>query len=126
MRFLAGRARFGATGLAARARSKRCALGLVELERAGERFEHQLRDAADLAALQAPVVVGAHAGQGSHFLATKAGHPTLAVGRQAGLLGRDLRPACGEELGDVVGGVHGLRSGPQKVVKATVDRPRCR
>jgi hypothetical protein len=83
-------------------------LGIVELERPRQRFEYQLRNAADLATLQAPVVVGADAGKRRDFLATKAGHPTLAVARQAGLLGRDPGPARGEELGDVVGGVHGL------------------
>ena len=93
------------------------ALGIVELERPGQRFEHELRDAADLAALQAPVVVGADAGQRRDLLATQAGHPPPAVARQAGLLGRDPRPARGEELGDVVGGVHAA---------TTVDRPRVR
>jgi hypothetical protein len=38
------------------------AFGLVELKGAGQRFEHELGGAADLAALQAPVVVGADAG----------------------------------------------------------------
>ena len=83
------------------------ALGVVELQRPGQRFEHELGDAADLAALQAPVVVGADAGQRRDLLAAQAGHPPLAVARQAGLLGRDLRPSAGEELGDVIGGVHG-------------------
>jgi hypothetical protein len=32
------------------------ALGVVELERPGQRFQHELGDAADLAALQAPIV----------------------------------------------------------------------
>jgi hypothetical protein len=83
------------------------ALGVVELERSGQRLEHELRNAADLAALQAPVVVGADAGQGRDFLATKARHPPLAVAGQADLLGCDLRPPRGEELGDVAGGIHG-------------------
>ena len=39
------------------------ALGVVELERPGQRLEHEFGDAADLAALQAPVVVGADARQ---------------------------------------------------------------
>ena len=108
-RFLAGRARFGRdrTGGARQIEEVR-ALGVVELQRPGQRFEHELGDAADLAALQAPVVVGADAGQRRDLLAAQAGHPPLAVAGQAGLLGRDLRPAAGEELGDVVGGVHGL------------------
>ena len=68
------------------------ALGVVELQRPGQRFQHELGDAADLAALQAPVVVGADTGQRRDLLAAQAGHPPLAVARQAGLLGRDLRP----------------------------------
>ena len=87
------------------------ALGVVELQRPRQRLEHELRDAADLAALQAPVVVGADAGQRRDLLAAQPGHPPLAVARQAGLLGRDLRPARGEELGDVVGGVHAGNDG---------------
>ena len=70
-------------------------------------FEHELGDAADVAALQALVVLDAHAGQRGDLLAAQARHAPLAVGGQAGLLRRDLRPARGEELGDVVGGVHG-------------------
>jgi len=82
------------------------ALGLVELQRAGQRLEHELGDAADLAALQAPVVVGADAGQRRDLLAAQARHPPLAEARQPGLLGRDVRPAGDEELGDVGRGVH--------------------
>jgi hypothetical protein len=104
------------------------ALGVVELERPGQRLEHQLGDAADLAALQAPVVVDAHAGQRRDLLAAQAGDPSPAVGRQAGLLGRDLRPPGGEELGDVVGGVHGLglprRVGLRTACTLTVDPSR--
>ena len=103
------------------------ALGLVELQRPGQRFEHELGDAADLAALQAPVVLGADAGQRRDLLAAQARHAPLAVARQAGLLGRDLRPAGGEELGDVVGGVHGLVCRRVRgTTVPTVDRPRGR
>jgi hypothetical protein len=83
------------------------ALGLVELKCAGERFEHEFGDAADLAALQASVVVGAHAGQRRDLLATEPGHTPHTEARKTGLLRRDLRPPAGEELGDVVGGIHG-------------------
>src|SRR3954453_20877897 len=83
------------------------ALGVVELEGTGQRLEHEFRDPADLAALQTPVVVGAHAGQGRNLFAAQAGHTALAVARQAYLLGRELRSSAGEEFGDVVGKVHG-------------------
>ena len=101
------------------------ALGLVELKGPGQRFEHELGDAADLAALQAPVVVGAHAGQRRDLLATQAGHAPRAEARQARLLGRDLRPAAGEELGDVAGGIHGRAVAPglAGAAKSTVDLP---
>jgi hypothetical protein len=77
------------------------ALGLVELKRAGERFQDQLGDAADVAALQALVVLDANAGQRGDLLAAQPGHAPRAVARQAGLLGRDLRPPGRQELGDV-------------------------
>jgi hypothetical protein len=83
-------------------------LGVIELKRPRQRFEHEFRDAADLAALQTPVVVRADAGQRRDLLPAQAGHPPPAPAGQAGLPGRDLRPSAGEELGDVIGGVHGL------------------
>ena len=49
------------------------ALGLIELERPRQRFEHELGDAADMAALQAPVVVGADAGEGGDLLSPQPG-----------------------------------------------------
>src|SRR4029079_14116635 len=76
-----------------------------------QRFQHELRDTADLAALQPAVVVRADAGQRRDLLAAQSGHPPRAVAGQADLLGRDLRPAGGEELGDVVGGIHAEHDG---------------
>ena len=83
-------------------------LGVVELERPRQRVEDQFGDAADLAALQAAVVVRTDARQGRDLFTTKPRDPALAVARHAGLLGSDLCSSAGEELGDVVGGVHGL------------------
>jgi hypothetical protein len=80
-------------------------LGLVELQRPCQRFQDELRDAADLAALETAVVVRADAGQRRDLFAAQAGYPPLPVAGQASLLWRDLRPSGGEELGDVVGGV---------------------
>src|SRR5215207_7695949 len=95
-RVRAGRDRFvepTPTRPAARARSKRCVRSaVVELERPDQRLQHELRDAADLAALQAPVVIRADPGQRRDLLAPQAGHPPRAEGGQAGLLRRDLRP----------------------------------
>jgi hypothetical protein len=84
------------------------ALGVVQLKRASESFEHELGGAADVPAFQALVVLEAHARQRRDLLAAQPGHAPLAVGGQTGLLGRDPRPAGGQELGDVVGGVHGV------------------
>ncbi len=86
------------------------ALGIVELERAGQPFQDELGDAAGVSAFQALVVLDADAGQRGDLLAAQAGHPTLAVAGQAGLLGGDPRPAGGQELGDVVGWVHEIDS----------------
>ena len=51
-------------GLAARARSKQVgAFGVVEAQRVGERLEDAVGGAGGVAALQALVVLDAHAGQ---------------------------------------------------------------
>ena len=68
--------------------------------------EHELGDTADLAAFQAPVVIGADPRQRRDLLAPQARHPPPAEDGQAGLPGRDPRAPAGEKLGDVVGGVH--------------------
>jgi hypothetical protein len=78
------------------------ALGVVELKRAGEPFEHELGDAADAAALQALVVLDAHPRQRGDLLAAQPGHAPLAVGRQPHLFRRDPRTPGRQELGDVV------------------------
>ena len=83
------------------------ALGIVELERTGEPFQDELGDSADVSAFQALVVLDAHAGQGGDLLAAQPGHAALAVGRQAGLLGRDLGPPGDQELRELVCRVHG-------------------
>jgi hypothetical protein len=58
--------------------------GLVQLQRAGERFEHALRYAGQVAALQARVVIDADAGeQGDLFPAQAGDPPVAAVDRQA-------------------------------------------
>jgi hypothetical protein len=82
------------------------ALGVVKLQRTGERLQHAVRDAAGLAAFQALVVLDADPGQRGDLLAAQPLDPSRAVARQPDLLGGDVRPARGEELGDVVGGVH--------------------
>ena len=55
------------------------ALGVVELERSGQRFEHALGGAAHVAVFQARVVLVAHAGQDRDLLAAQSGDATGAV-----------------------------------------------
>lgn len=55
------------------------ALGVVELQCPGERFEHAVGDATDVPALEPPVVVDPHPGQRRDLLAPKAGNAPLTV-----------------------------------------------
>jgi len=86
------------------------ALGLVEPEPTGERVEHAVGDAAQVAALHLRVVVDAHAGEHGGLLAAQARDaPRIAEHREPGLLRRDPRSARAEELADVVLGLHATR-----------------
>src|SRR4051812_44903870 len=82
------------------------ALGVVELERAGQRVQHALGGAAHVSALQAGVVRDAHAGQDGDLLAAQSRNAATAVRRQPDLLGGDPGAAGGEELPDLLLGVH--------------------
>ena len=83
-------------------------LGLVELQRPGQRLEDGLGDTAGVAALEPGVVVDADTGEQRDLLAAQAGDApgAAAVGGQPGLLRRDLRAPGGQELADLVLGVH--------------------
>src|SRR4051794_18214369 len=115
IRWTAGRSRgrvvaLGARGLAfaVRARSNRCeGSASSSLQRAGDRVEHDLRDAAEVAALHPVVVLHTDASQRRHLLAAKALDPTLAAeARQAGLLGSHPGTARGEEIAHLAPVVH--------------------
>jgi hypothetical protein len=54
-------------------------LGIIELQRVGERLEHAVGGAGQVAALQAGVVGDTHAGQHSDLLATQSGNAASAV-----------------------------------------------
>ena len=82
------------------------ALGVVELQRPGERFQDALGDPVNVTALQAGVVRDAHAGQDGDLLAAQSGDAATAVGGQPGLVRGDPGPARGEELADLFLGVH--------------------
>ena len=88
------------------------ALGVVELERVGERVEHAVGGAGGVAALQALVVLDADAGQRGDLLAAQPRHLAAAERAQPGLLGRDLRAAAGQELRELVGRVHVVQGTP--------------
>src|SRR5947209_4199677 len=82
------------------------ALGVVELERSGQCLQHAFGDAAEVSALQAGVVGNAHAGQDGDLFAAQSWDAPRAIGLQACLLGRDRAAAGGEELLDLLVGVH--------------------
>jgi hypothetical protein len=83
-------------------------LGLVELECAGERFEHGLGDTARVAELEPRVVVDADAGEDRDLLAPEARDTPCTVGLQVRLLGCDPCSPGGEELLDLVLCVHDI------------------
>ena len=56
------------------------AFDVVELQRAGDRVEHLRGGAVGLPALEAGVVVHAHASEVSHLFTAQAGDPARAVG----------------------------------------------
>ena len=85
------------------------ALGVVEQQRVGERAEHAVGDAGGVAAFQALVVLDADAGQRGDLLAAQPRHLAAAERAQPRLLGRDLRPAAGQELRELVGLVHDVQ-----------------
>src|SRR4051795_5277004 len=82
------------------------ALGVVELERSGQRLQHPFGDSAQVSAFQAGVVGNADAGQDSDLFAAQARDASRTVGRQAGLLRRDRGATRGEELLDLLLTLH--------------------
>ena len=81
-------------------------LGFIELQGAGDRFEHAVRDAFEVAAFDAGVVGRADAGEDGDLFATQTGDAAGAEGGEACLLGSDLRAAGGEELSDLAARIH--------------------
>ena len=77
------------------------ALGVVELQGARERFEHDVRHAARVAALQALVVLDADTGERGDLLATQPLDSTRAEAGRPDLLRSDPAAAAGQELGNV-------------------------
>ena len=86
--------------------------GFVETQGAGDRIQHAVGNADEVAALQAGVVVGADAGQHGDFFAAKPRYAATTVAGQARLLGGDLGATTGEKLADVVVAGHRPRLRP--------------
>ena len=82
------------------------AFGVVELQRAGERFEDAFGDAAEVAALQSGVVGNADAGQDRDLFAAQPENAPRTVGGEPGLVRGDLGSPGGQELPDLGLGVH--------------------
>src|ERR1700760_3076057 len=98
-------------------------LGLVEAQRTRDRFEDALGRAGQVAALHPVVVVDADAGEGGHLLATQAGDPSRAVGRQARHLGCDPRAPRAQETADLGAAVHGTESRPATAARGALPIP---
>jgi hypothetical protein len=94
------------------------ALGVVELQRARQRFEHAVRRPGQVAALQARVVGDAHAGQHRDLLAAQARDAAGAVVGQPDVGGLELRSPGGEELADLGARVHGHQRKPRHSARA--------
>ena len=82
------------------------ALGLVELEGVRERVQHAVGGAAEVAALQAVVVVDAQPGERGDLLAAQPGHAARSEDREADVLRSDPRAPGREEVADLAPGVH--------------------
>src|SRR6266702_3071097 len=83
------------------------ALGLVELQCPGQRFQYAVGDAVQVSPLQSGVVVDTDPGEKRYFLPAKSGNaPVAAVRGQSRLLRRDLGPAGGQEVADLGSAVH--------------------
>src|SRR5690242_4863716 len=83
------------------------ALGLVELQRPGDCFEHALRDPTEIPPFEAVVVVDADPGEHGDLLPPEPGNaPLAAVRGQSRPLRRDPGSPGGQKLPNVVPSVH--------------------
>ena len=109
------RRRRGVDVCAARARSKRWARSASSSCSARASASSTVSETpAGVAAFEARVVVDADAGEQRHFLPAQTGDATraAAVRAQARLLGRHPRAPGGQELADLVAGVHDVETSP--------------
>jgi hypothetical protein len=83
------------------------ALGLVQLQGARQRVEHDVGDPGEIAALELGVVLDAHTGEVGHLAALQPRHaPVETERRQAGALRGEPGPPGGEEVPDFGTVVH--------------------
>ena len=87
-------------------------LGLVQLKSAGQRLQHALGHPAQVAALEAGVVVDADPGKDRDFLPSEPGNAPLTIRGDSRLLWRDLCSPGGEELTDLALRVHEISVTP--------------
>ena len=88
-------------------------LGLVQAQRARDRFEDTLGSASQVAALHPVVVVDADSGQDRDLLAPESGDLSRSEGGEANRLGSDLRPPRREEIPYLGPGVHDNKTKPE-------------
>lgn len=86
--------------------------GIVELQGPGDRIEHDVGDAGKVAPLEAGVVLDGHVGEHRDLGPPQPGHAAVPAGRDAGLVGRELRAAGSEELAHLLLDVHVLDATP--------------
>jgi hypothetical protein len=83
------------------------ALGTVELQCVRDALEHAVGDAPDVAAFEPGVVLDTYPREQGDLLAAQTGDPAVrAVHGQPGLVGRELGATAGEEVPDVLFGIH--------------------
>src|SRR4051794_14681642 len=109
---------------AARARSSRCARSASSSWSAGDGLEHAVGGAAQVALLEAGVVVRAQPGELGDLLAAQARNaPTLPVQRDPCLVRGDLGTPRGEELAHLGPVVHGSTLRPAAGPRGALPEP---
>src|ERR1700760_2581676 len=88
-------------------------LGLIQAERARDRFEDPVGNARQIAALHPVVIVDADPGQGRDLLTPEPGDLPRPVGDEADCPGGDLRAPRSEEIPYLGLGVHGFETKPR-------------
>src|SRR4051794_9371988 len=91
------------------------ALCVIEAQRAGDRVEHAVRGAVDVAAFELCVVVDADSGEAGDLCAAEPPYPSRPGldHPQAGLIGSDLGPAGHQEVADFRAAIHHQRLLPK-------------